>query len=96
MKWSKPGDSETQITHYTVYQRVLNEDGSAPEWTCLENTQQLEFEVIGMETGKTYEFQVKATNKCGEGPEVQESIKRVKVSIGKLTMGYINLANIKK
>lgn len=95
MRWSKPGDNGTQITHYTVYQRVLSEDGSAPEWTPLiwvPANQRLEFEVSGMETGKTYEFQVTATNKCGEGPEVQESIKRVKVSIG---MGYINLACVK-
>lgn len=84
LKWNRPGDNGTQITDYAVYQRVLNEDGSASEWTQLVIQRQLEFEVGGMETGKTYEFIVTAFNKCGEGPKDQASIKRVKVSIGKL------------
>ena len=92
LKWNTPGDNGTQITHYTVYQRVLSEDGSAPDMTPLGNTKQLEFVVSGLKTGKTYEFQVTASNKCGESPTVQESIKRVKVSIGILNMGYIYLA----
>ncbi|KAL9978771.1 hypothetical protein ACROYT_G016327 [Oculina patagonica] len=83
LKWTKPCDNGTPIMHYTVYQRILNEDGSAPaDWTPLKQVkQQLEYEVSGMETGKTYEFQMTATNKCGEGPKVPEAIKRVTVSI---------------
>ncbi|KAL9978761.1 hypothetical protein ACROYT_G016316 [Oculina patagonica] len=83
LKWNEPGDNGTPIIHYTVYQKILNEDGSAPaDWIPLKQVkQQLEYEVSGMETGKTYEFRVTATNKCGEGPKVPEAIKRVTVSI---------------
>ena len=88
LKWSEPGDNGTPITHYTIYQRILNDDGSAPaHWTRLmpEVNEQLEYEVTGLETGKTYEFQVTASNKCGEGSKVPEVIKTVKVSVGKLS-----------
>ena len=87
LQWSKPGDNGRPIIHYTVYQKIVNNDGSTvTDWTFLKTVnQRLECEVSGMETGKTYEFQVTATNKCGEGPKVPELIKRVKVSIGKLS-----------
>lgn len=90
LRWNQPCDNGAQITHYTVYRRVLSENGAAPEWTegsilaLVPANQQLEYEDTRMETGKTYEFVVTATNTCGESEKVQESIQRVKVSTDEL------------
>ena len=93
LKWNAPCDNGARIKHYMVYRRVVSEDGGETAWSPLIRVpanQQLEYEDTRLETGKTYEFVVTATNICGEAPKVQESIKRVKVSIGKeVNMGYI-------
>ena len=84
LKWTAPKDNGAVITEYTVYRREVNEDGSRSDWegkrTGLDI---LQHEVVGLESGKMYEFQVTATNRCGESTKVEEGPNIVQIACGK-------------
>ena len=84
LKWTAPKDNGAVITEYTVYRREVNEDGSRSVWEG-EATGRgvLQHEVFGLESGKMYEFQVTATNRCGESTKVEEGPNIVQIACGK-------------
>ena len=84
LKWTAPKDNGAVITEYTVYSREVNEDGSRSDWE--ENQTGLDIlqhEVVGLKTGKLYEFHITARNRWGESPRRGRAIIRVKV-LGKV------------
>ena len=90
LKWRAPKDNGAMITHYTFYQRKVNEDGSRSDWegkvyfsTYVSGRNVLQHEVVGLQSGKMYEFQVTATNGCGESPKGEDATIGVKV-LGKV------------
>ena len=84
LKWTAPKDNGAAIKEYTVYKREVNEDGSRSVWEG-EATGRgvLQHEVVGLESGKMYEFQVTATNRCGESTKVEEGPNIVQIACGK-------------
>ena len=84
LKWTAPKDNGAVITEYTVYSREMNEDGSCSDWEGNQTGLDiLQHEVVGLKTGKLYEFEITARNRCGESPRGGRAITRVKV-LGKV------------
>ena len=84
LTWRAPKDNGAMITHYTFYQRRVNEDGSRSDREGkVSGRDVLQHEVVGLESGKMYEFQVTATNRCGESPKGEDATIGVKV-LGKV------------
>ena len=84
LKWTAPKDNGAGITEYTVYRREVNEDGSRSDWEGkATGPDVLQHEVVGLESGKMYEFQVTATNRCGESTKVEEGPNIVQIACGK-------------
>ena len=84
LKWRAPKDNGAVITYYTLYQRKVNEDGPGSEWKGTQTRPDvLQHEVVGLESRKMYEFQVTATNRCGESPKGEDATIGVKV-LGKV------------
>ena len=84
LKWTAPKDNGARITEYTVYKREVNEDGSRSDWEGkATGPDVLQHEVVGLESGKMYEFQVTATNRCGESLRVEEGPNIVQIACGK-------------
>ena len=84
LTWRAPEDNGTVVTQYTVYQREVNEDGSRSNWKGEATGRDvLQHEVVGLESGKMYEFQVTATNQCGESTRVEKGPNIVQIACGK-------------
>ena len=84
LKWTAPKDNGARITEYTVYEREVNEDGPRSDWEGkATGPDVLQHEVVGLESGKMYEFQVTATNRCGESLRVEEGPNIVQIACGK-------------
>ena len=82
LKWKEPDNNGADIIRYTIYKRIGNDQ----QWTMVEvinDISKREF-VVRVEKGKTYEFEVTATNKHGESLKNKERIKVVVVFGGKL------------
>ncbi|XP_078356093.1 neogenin-like, partial [Oculina patagonica] len=81
LKWSEPQNNGREITHYTVYRRVLT-DGKPGEWTKIKTVTDISVRELKVELkkGKVYEFVVTATNVFGESLKEDRKIKRVKAS----------------
>ncbi len=88
LKWKEPQSYGSEITQYTVYQRIVT-DGKPEEWTKLKTITDISDRELNVELqeGKMYEFVVTATNFHGESLIEDVNIRRVKVSGG---MFYIN------
>ena len=84
LTWRAPKDNGAVITEYIVYQREVNEDGSRSNWERkVSGRDVLQHEVVGLESGKMYEFQVTATNQCGESTRVEKGPNIVQIACGK-------------
>ena len=84
LTWRAPKENGAEITGYTVYQREVNENGSGSSWEGKSiGPGVLHHEVIGLESGKVYEFQVTATNRYGESERGEDAKVKVKV-LGKV------------
>ena len=89
MKWRAPKENGAVITHYTLYQRKVNEDGPDSKWKGTPTRPDvLQHEVVGLEDRKMYQFQVTATNRCGESPKGEDATIRVKVLCKVLKRGF--------
>jgi len=78
LKWIEPEHNGANITKYSIYQRIANDE----RWTKLAmitNTTGREY-VVEVEKGEEYEFVVTATNKNGES--AKDDIKTVKMAEG--------------
>ena len=81
LKWSKPMSNGADITHYTVYIRNVNSNGTVRDWRKLEVIYDVfarEY-VVTLEKGHQYDLLVTATNKYGESLKEQHNIKRINV-----------------
>ena len=87
LTWTAPKDNGGVITEYTVYQRKVN--GSPSDWerkpTGLHS---LQHEIVGLERGKMYEFQVTATNRYGESLKGEDATRGVRVLGKALKCGF--------
>ena len=87
LTWRAPKDNGGVITEYTAYQRKVN--GSPSDWerkpTGLHS---LQHEIVGLERGKMYEFQVTATNRYGESPKGEDATRGVRVLGKALKCGF--------
>lgn len=80
LTWIAPKENGAVITEYIVYQREVNENGLDSDWGRKPTGQVvLQHEVIGLKSGKMYEFQVTAKNRCGESAREKDKTVRVKV-----------------
>ena len=83
LKWNETRDNGSIIRKYKVYQRTVNGSGPVQPWKEIHSCLAYQYHVHNLEKGKLYEFQVKATNKIGEGKEDENYVKKVKVEAGK-------------
>ena len=88
LKWKQAENNGAPITQYTVYRRLVREDGTSLNWTKIkEITDTLDRQVVvNLEKGKAYAFVVTATNSFGEGVKEQSKIKEIKVLGGRCTL----------
>ena len=85
IKWNEPHNNGAPITQYTVYQRIVSDDGIPSPWQKIEVISDVSVRhvVVQLEKGKRYEFVIAATNKFGESVKGEEMVKRIKVQSGK-------------
>ena len=85
IKWDKPQNNGAPITQYTVYQRIVSDDGTPRKWQKMEEiTDPLVRQLaIKLEQGNIYEFVVTATNNHGESLKEVEKIKQIEILGGK-------------
>ena len=89
LEWTAPKDNGAAIKEYTVYKREVNEDGSRSNWKGEATGRDvLQHEVVGLESGKMYEFQVTATNRYGESPKGEDATRGVRVLGKALKCGF--------
>ena len=82
LKWMEPESSGADIEKYTVYKRLVTSEAQESKWEEVATTLAREY-FIELERGRTYEFSITATNKCGEGGK-ENKFQRVTVFEGKL------------
>ena len=85
VRWSEPKDNGAPITSYTIYRRLVDENGKKNEWVkekTLSNAVSRSFTVI-LDWGKRYEFVVTATNSLGEAKKEENKIKDIQVEKGR-------------
>ena len=80
--WKEPEKNGADIEKYTVYKRLVTSQAEESKWEEVATTRVREC-IIELERGKTYEFSITATNKCGEG-EKENTFQRVTVLESKL------------
>ena len=82
LKWMEPESNGADIEKYTVYKRLVTSEAQESIWEEVATTRAREY-FIELERGRTYEFSITATNKCGEG-EKGNKFQSVFVLEGKL------------
>lgn len=82
LKWKEPESGGADIEMYTVYKRLVTSQAQESKWEEVATTRAREY-FIELERGRTYEFSITATNKCGEGGK-ENKFQRVTVLEGKL------------
>ena len=85
VRWSEPKDNGAPITSYTIYRRLVDENGKKNAWIkekTLSNAVSRSFTVT-LDWGKHYEFVVTATNSLGEAKKEENKIKDIQVEKGR-------------
>jgi len=82
LMWKEPENNGADIEKYTVYKRLVKSQAQESKWEEVATTRVREY-IIELERGKTYEFCITATNKCGEGGK-ENTFQRVTVLESKL------------
>ncbi|KAJ7384320.1 hypothetical protein OS493_022427 [Desmophyllum pertusum] len=100
LKWSEPQNYGTEITQYTVYQRIVT-DGKLPgEWDELKTITDVSIRElkVELEKGKVYEFVVTATNIHGESSRDEGNSRSVKAigGLSQILMVEINNPTARK
>ena len=80
--WKEPENGGADIQKYTVYKRVVKSQAQESKWEEVASSRVREY-IVELERGKTYEFSITATNKCGEGGK-ENKFQRVTVLESKL------------
>ena len=84
LRWSKPKENGAPITSYTIYRRLVGENGQKDQWDKIKTLSvdlPLSYNVT-LDWGKHYEFVVTATNSFGEATKEDNRIKDVQVDKG--------------
>jgi len=83
--WHEPQNNGASITQYTVYQRIVSDDGTPRKWNPINVIKDLSDRQVAvkLEKGKNYEFVVTATNRFGESLKEGEKLKKILVLGGK-------------
>ena len=85
IKWNEPQNNGAPITQYTVYQRIVSDDGIPRQWNkikVIDNASVREV-AVKLEKGKEYEFMVTAKNSFGESLPEEATIKKIMVLGGR-------------
>ncbi|XP_068686480.1 fibroblast growth factor receptor 1-like isoform X2 [Montipora foliosa] len=79
--WNEPQNNGAPITQYSVYQRIVNDDGTVREWNKIKEIKDLSRRqvVVKLEKNKVYEFVVTATNRRGESLREENNIRKLVV-----------------
>ena len=93
VRWSEPKGNGAPITSYTIYRRLVDENGKKNAWIkekTLSNAVSRSFTVT-LDWGKHYEFVVTATNSLGEAKKEENKIKDIQVEKGRTfsCFGYV-------
>ena len=85
INWNEPQNNGAPITQYSVYQRIVNDDGTVGEWNKIKEIKDLSRRqvVVKLEKNKLYEFVVTATNLRGESLREKKNIRKLVVFGGK-------------
>lgn len=82
LKWMEPNSSGADIEKYTVYRRLVTSEAQEAKWEEVATTRAQEY-FLELERGRTYEFSITASNRCGEGGK-ENKFQRVTVLEGEL------------
>ena len=99
VKWKQAENNGAPITQYTVYRRLVREDGTSLNWTKIKEITDTSHRQVAVyfEKGKAYAFVVTATNMFGEGVKEESKIREIKVLGGRcilVSVSYYNYGNI--
>ena len=87
LKWKVPHNNGAPITKYTIYKRTVNEGSTEMAWDEIPVSRLVRSYNMKLEKGKAYEFQVTATNMCGEGLKGKQDVKKIMV-LGEITSHF--------
>ena len=92
LKWKEAENNGAPITWYTVYRRIVREDGSSLKWIKIEEITDTSDRkvVVNFERGKEYELVVTATNSFGEGGKEERKIRKTKVLGGRCILAQVS------
>ena len=85
LKWEQAENNGAPITQYTVYRRLVREDGTPLNWTKIKEITDTSDRqvVVNLEKGKVYAIVVTATNRFGEGVKEEGKIREISVLGGR-------------
>ena len=93
LKWKEAENNGAPITRYTVYRRIVREDGTSLKWIKIEeitDTSDRKVVVSNFEKGKEYELVVTASNSFGEGGKEERKIRKIKVLGGRCILAQVS------
>ncbi|XP_068685547.1 neural cell adhesion molecule 2-like isoform X1 [Montipora foliosa] len=81
LKWNETQNNGQPITQYTVYQRIVNDDGTVGQWNKIRVVKPPSIRQVNveLEKNKVYEFVVTATNKHGESLQEGRNVMKLEV-----------------
>ena len=88
IKWNEAQNNGASITQYSVYRRIVTDDGTPGEWEKVSENPAVRAVNVSFEKGKEYEVVVTATNRFGESLKEEDKIKKIKVLGGRCIPEY--------